>query len=191
MAVINEKELVEQAKQDPEAFGQLYEHYLDRIYVYVFQRTGNCQDAEDLTSRVFQRALDNVHRYKDQGFPFSAWLFRIAHNLVANWHRDQSRRQTVSLEKLDLSADHRQNPHSVAEQTNFRELLSSAIGRLPPERQDLLNLKFVERMSNAEIGEVMGRTESAIKSLYHRTVIALRELLADHLDLVQPSKQSD
>lgn len=190
-ADIDETKLVAQAKHDPEAFGKLYELYIDKIYRYVFQRTGNRHDAEDLTAKVFHRALNNIQRYNDQGLPFSAWLFRIAHNLVANWHRDRSRRQMVSLDKLDLKADQRHNPHQAVEQANLRELLLAAIHQLPPERQDLIALKFVERMTNAEIGEVMGRTESAIKSLYHRTVISLRELLAEHENLVQPSKKKD
>jgi len=184
-AHMDEKELIEQAKTDPESFGLLYERYIDRIYSYIFHRTGNQHDAEDLTAKVFHRALDNIQQYQDKGFPFSAWLFRIAHNLVANWHRDQSRRPTVSLEKLDLKADHHHNPQHEVEHLNRLELLRAAILKLPPERQDLINFKFVERMTNAEIGEVMGRTESAIKSLYHRTVLSLREILAEHGNLMR------
>jgi RNA polymerase sigma-70 factor (ECF subfamily) len=190
-ADIDEKQLVEQAKYDPEAFGRLYELYVDRIYSYIFHRTGNQHDAEDLTAKVFHRVLKNIQRYDDKGVPFSAWLFRIAHNLVANWYRDHARRPTVNLEKLNLSADHRHNPHRAAEETNKLELLQAALRQLPPERQDLITLKFVERMSNAEIGQIMGRTENAIKSLYHRTVISLREILADHRNLVQPSIEED
>ena len=76
--------------------------YVERIYNYVYYRTGNLHDAEDLTARVFQRAMNHIHNYTDRGVPFSAWLYRIAHNLVANWHRDRSRRQEIPLSDLPV-----------------------------------------------------------------------------------------
>jgi RNA polymerase sigma-70 factor (ECF subfamily) len=102
--------------------------------------------------------LNHIPGYNHKGAPFAAWLYRIAHNLVANWHRDHSRRQIVALENVRLSGDGQANPHHAAEQTNERELLLAAIQKLPSERQQLLTLKFIERMSNAEIGQVMGRS---------------------------------
>lgn len=174
---VDENALVERAKTDPTAFGILYERYINKIYNYIYYRVGNQNDAEDLTARTFHRALDHIERYMDQGAPFSAWLYRIAHNLVANWHRDQSRRKTISLEDIKLSAQHRQGPDQMAEQNEEKDELLAAIRRLPPDRQQLLILKFVEGMSNAEIGKVMGRSEGAIKSLYHRTLLSMREML--------------
>jgi len=109
--------------------------------------------------------------------PFSAWLYRIAHNLVANWHRDRSRRQVVPLDELVLASRRKTDPHQLVEASEKRETLLRAIRHLPADRQQLLILKFVEKMSNAEIGQVMGRSEGAIKSLYHRTLIALRKEL--------------
>lgn len=183
--VINEDELIEQAKTDPEVFGQLYGLYVDRIYNYIYYRVGNHHDAEDLTAKVFFRALNHIPRYKNHGAPFAAWLYRIAHNLVANWHRDHSRRQVVALENVRLTGEGRENPHHAAERSNERELLLAAIQELPPERQQLLTLKFIEKVSNAEIGQVMGRSEGAIKSLYHRTLVSLKKLLAEHENLVK------
>jgi RNA polymerase sigma-70 factor (ECF subfamily) len=173
----DENVLVERAKTDPEAFGILYERYVNRIYSYVYYRVGNHHDAEDLTARTFHRALDHIDRYVQRGAPFSAWLYRIAHNLVANWHRDQSRRKVISLEDVTLSAQRREGPHQMAEQREEQDELLATIQRLPPDRQQLLILKFVEGLSNAEIGRVMGRSEGAIKSLYHRTLLSLREML--------------
>ena len=174
---MSEEELIERAKKDPVAFGVLYERHVDQIYQYIFYRTGNRQDAEDLTARTFFRALDKIDGYTYRGVPFSAWLYRIAHNLVANWHRDTSRRQVVSLDELVTRSSRREEPASLAEEREDRSLLLQAARRLPPERQQLLILKFVEQMTNAEIAKVMGRTEGAIKSLYHRTLVALREEL--------------
>jgi RNA polymerase sigma-70 factor (ECF subfamily) len=167
--------LIERAKTDPDAFGQLYERYVDRIYNYVYYRTGNAADAEDLTARIFERAIKHIGNYRDQGVPFSAWLYRIAHNLVANWHRDRSRRKIVSIDDVSqwVVTDH--GPEFATQLMQDKEALLEAIGRLPADRQELLICKFVELMSNAEIGAIMGRSEGAIKSLYHRTLLSLRE----------------
>jgi RNA polymerase sigma-70 factor (ECF subfamily) len=186
-----EDQLVEKAKTDPEAFGKLYELYVDKIYSYVYYRIGNQHDAEDLTAKVFHRALNHIPAYNNRGAPFAAWLYRIAHNLVANWHRDHRRRQVVGLEQVRLSGDRQETPHQAAERSNERELLLAAIQKLPPERQELLTLKFVERMSNAEIGQVMGRSEGAIKSLYHRTLVSLKALLAAHENLIKDFELED
>ncbi len=98
MADLTEDEALQRAIQgDAEAFSFLYEENVNRIFSYIYYRTGNTSDAEDLTARVFQRAMGRIDRYTQKGVPFSAWLYRIAHNLVANWHRDNSRRQEVPL----------------------------------------------------------------------------------------------
>jgi RNA polymerase sigma-70 factor (ECF subfamily) len=188
---IDQDQLIQQAKTDPEAFGQLYELHVEKIYNYIYYRIGNRDDAEDLTARVFYRALNHIPHYKNKGVPFAAWLYRIAHNLVANWYRDQKRRPTVALDSLNLQGNNRENPHHVAELANEHEILLAAVQKLPPLRQELLTLKYVERMSNAEIGQIMGRSEGAIKSLYHRTLVALKELLAEHENLVMESKEDE
>jgi RNA polymerase sigma-70 factor (ECF subfamily) len=171
----DEARLVEQAKHDPEAFGLLYEQHVDRIYTYIYYRTGSQQDAEDLTARTFFKALDHIGNYTNRGVPFSAWLYRIAHNLVANWHRDRSRRRELSLEDQFTHSHGAGDPERHAEMEEERTALLDAIRRLPDDRQQLLLLKFSERMPNAQIGRLMNRSEGAIKSLYHRTLIALRE----------------
>lgn len=162
---------------DVEAFGWLYQRHVQRIYSYIYYRTGSVAEAEDLTERVFMRALQHVSRYQSQGVPFVGWLYRIAHNLVANWHRDKGRRREVILEDrlvLQVSGEH---PEMVFVQNQETEFLMQALRRLPEDRQHLLVLKFVEDYSNLEIGKIMGKSEGAIKSLYHRTLLALREEL--------------
>ena len=168
-------DLIARAKSDATAFGAVYERYVTRIYNYVYYRTGNHHDAEDLTSRVFYRALMHIDEFTDRGVPFSAWLYRIAHNLVANWHRDHARRQEMDLDDSVLIGPSREMPEQIAETNEKRQRLLDAIRNLPVERQELLILKFVEQLSNAEIGQIMGRSEGAIKSLYHRTLLALRD----------------
>lgn len=164
------------ARQDPEAFGQLYLRYVRSIYNYIFYRTGDPEEAEDLTSQVFLQALQHLSRFRDRGIPFAAWLFRIAHNLVANWHRDRHRRPTVPLSE-NVHEPVSDRVEATLERQEDRERLLAAMRRLPPERQQLLILKFVEGMSNAEIAQIMGRSEGAVRVLYHRTLEALRKEL--------------
>lgn len=176
-ALESESLLVKQAREDPGAFGALYEAYVDRIYAYIFHRVSNVQEAEDLTARVFFRALSKLSTYEDRGLPFGAWLFRIAHNLVANWHRDHSRRRHVPLDVVILPAQNQNEPEPRVEIEEERAALWRAIEKLPIERQQLLLYKFGSRLSNIEIGDIMDRSEGAIKSLYFRTLATLRREL--------------
>ncbi|MBE7432350.1 MAG: sigma-70 family RNA polymerase sigma factor [Anaerolineales bacterium] len=176
----NEEDVLARASHgDREAFGRLYERYAERIFNYVYYRTGNQHDAEDLTARVFQRAMNHIRNYTDRGVPFSAWLYRIAHNLVANWHRDRSRKQEIPIDDLPILPTKGDHPERNLVRSQEQDSLLKMIRKLPPERQNLLILKFVEDMSNAEIGRIMGRSEGAVKSLYHRTLLALRDQLED------------
>jgi RNA polymerase sigma-70 factor (ECF subfamily) len=162
-------------KGDAEACCLLFGKNVTKIYNYIYYRIGSAPDAEDITSRVFYRAFGHINNYVDKGVPFSAWLYRIAHNLIANWHRDNQRRKEVPLEDhLDLTvrSDH---PELWLEKTQEMELLLKGIRRISADRQQLILLKYLENLSNAEIAVIMGRTEGAIKSLYHRALIALKE----------------
>lgn len=181
----DEEALALAAQGDQEAFGALYERYVGRIYNYIYYRTGNQHDAEDLTARVFFRALRHIEHYTDRGLPFSAWLYRIAHNLVANWHRDNSRRKEVSLDEIILIRHGSEHPEALLMQSEENDNLLEIIRHLPPERQQLLILKFAEHLSNAEVGQIMGRSEGAVKSLYHRTLLSLRDEFGNlkYLDL--------
>lgn len=173
----SESALIERAKRDPEAFGQLYDRYAERIYSYIYYRVGNAHDAEDLTARVFVRVLKALPRYADRGAPFASWLYRIAHNLVANFHRDQKRHPTLPIDELPLASQRRESPDRAVEQQDDARSLWQAINQLNEDRRELLLLKFGDGLSNAQIGEIMGRTEGAVKSLYHRTLLTLREEL--------------
>jgi len=185
-----EQHFVELAKEDAEVFGQLYRYYVKRIYNYHYRHTGSPIEAEDLTSRTFYRALRSIRRYKYTGSSFQAWLFRIAHNLVVNWYRDQSRRPVVSLDATSSYAQRsfaslashgpsRDEPHENIIKSERHALLWQLVDQLPEIRKTLLILKFVEKMSNQEIAKVLGKTEGAIKSLYHRTLLSLRESIEE------------
>jgi len=185
--ISDELALKRAAQGDQEAFGILYDRYVGRIYSYIYYRTGNQHDAEDLTARVFFRAMRHVENYKDRGLPLSAWLYRIAHNLVANWHRDNSRKKEIPLDEIILVRHSGELPEAVLIDNEEKENLLLVIHRLPSDRQQLIILKFVEHMSNAEIGQVMGKSEGAVKSLYHRTLLSLR----GDFDLILKSGSKD
>ena len=173
--ITEEVNLHQAIKGDHEAFGLLYEQYVERIFNYVYYRTGNQHDAEDLTAKVFFRAMRRIPDYEVRGLPVSAWLYRIALNLVANWHRDRGRRPEISLDEGYAAIPHSEHPEVTLLYLEEQNDLLRIIQALPAERQQLIILKFVEHLSNAEIGQIMGRTEGAVKSLYHRTLLALRE----------------
>jgi len=178
-AELTDAELISLAKEDKDAFGELYERYVKRIYNYVYYRTSNHHDAEDLTAKVFMRALKHIPKYDERGVPFSAWLYRIAHNLVANWHRDRSRRKILPLDDYSGRDTSVELPEKQTEAQEEIAHLMESIRRLPEERQQLLILKYIERLPNSQIGDIMDRTEGAIKSLYYRTLSALRDDLGE------------
>lgn len=189
---LDDKELVKLAKDDKDAFGELYERYMPKIYNYIYYRTSNQHDAEDLTAKVFFRAMSHIGNYVDKGVPFQAWLYRIAHNLVANWHRDQGRRKVIALDDYVVHTLKSEAPDRLAEESEEQEKLMEVIRRLPEERQQLLLLKFINQLSNAEIGKIMDRTEGAVKSLYHRTLLSLRDELEmkEHQATTRRQKQN-
>lgn len=172
-----ESALIARAGSDPEAFAELYQRYVDRIYNYIFHRVGSVPDAEDLTARTFQRVYQHIGRYEEKGAPFSAWLYRIAHNLVANWYRDMGRRREVTLDGTVQFAARTPDPYQEVERMEEVDLVRDAVRHLHDDRQLLIILKHSEHLSNAEIAGIMGKTEGAVKSLYHRTLIALQEEL--------------
>lgn len=173
---IDEVTLINLARTDPEAFGVLYERYVERIYNYIYFRVGNANDAEDLTSKVFFKALKSIGGYKHMGLPFSAWLYRIAHNLVANYHRDGLRTKEISIENLTLpDTSKHPTPELRMQQIQENDFLLGIINDLSPQKRELLLLKFVENLTNQEISFIFGKTEGAIKSLYHRTLLELRD----------------
>ena len=175
--------LINAAKTDPEAFGLLYERYVERIYNYIYFRVGGAGDAEDLTAKVFFKALRNIGGYRHMGLPFSAWLYRIAHNLVANYHRDRFKIQEISIENLIVEDTNRSSaPEHMMETKQENDFLMSLVNDLSSQKRELIILKYVQKLSNEEIGQIFGKTEGAIKSLYHRTLVELKERAKQNKD---------
>ena len=125
---LSDTELVDLAKGgEKDAFGELYERYLEKIYNYVYYRTGNHHDAEDLTARVFFRAMAHIETYTERGVPFQAWLYSIAHNLVANWHRDSGRRKIIPLDEFIASSLRAEAPDGYTEDKQEREASGTSV----------------------------------------------------------------
>jgi RNA polymerase sigma-70 factor (ECF subfamily) len=175
-----EGELVRRASAgDAQAFGELYERHLTRIYRYVFYKVGNAAEAEDLTEQVFIKAWEAIGRYRDQGVPFAAWLFRLAHNQVIDYQR--TRKETAILDEIMESTG--PSPDDVAAARLGIQDLRCALAKLTPEQQQVVILRFVHGMSHAEVATIMGKNEGAVRALQHRALQALHELLADRLEL--------
>lgn len=160
------------AQSDPAAFGVLYRRYVDRVYGYCFHLLGDHHDAEDATERTFLAALAAIGDFRDQGATFRAWLFRIAHNQLANTLRARARHRSDSLDAVAepaVAAD----PAGIVGRAEESHRVRRALARLPEDRRAVIVLRFGDGLSAREIGEVLGRSEGAVRVLQHR---ALREL---------------
>jgi RNA polymerase sigma-70 factor (ECF subfamily) len=168
---------VRAAQADRSAFAILYRRYLDRVYAYAFYQLGDHHDAEDATERTFLAALAALPGFRDEGASFRAWLFRIAHNTVANVHRTRSRRRAVPLpEEFERPAPDADPAALVARAEEQRRILR-AIATLPEDRRQVVLLRFVDGLSTAEISEVLDRSSGAVRVLQHRALRDLAQLL--------------
>jgi RNA polymerase sigma-70 factor (ECF subfamily) len=167
---------VQAAQRDPHAFDRLYRRYLDRVYSYAFYQLGDHHDAEDATERTFLAALAAIDRFHDEGSTFRAWLFRIAHNAIANSHRARRRRRTQPMTDARQQAAPDADPAGVVARADQQREIRAALARIPAERRQAILLRFVDGLSAREIGAVLDRSEGAARVLLHR---ALRDLAAE------------
>jgi RNA polymerase sigma-70 factor, ECF subfamily len=170
--------LVERAQGgDREALEELYLIHFDRIYSYLHLSVGNRHDAEDLTTQTFLKMLEAIGRFRWQSVPFSAWLFRIAHNLAIDHFR--SRRRVQAEDEVPEPVGQEE---SSAEQQAMDSLgqagMLTLIGRLSPEQRQVLTLKFLFGFANVEVAGILGKTEGAVKSLQHRALATLQKHVA-------------
>lgn len=174
--VQQEESLVRRAQQrDQEAFAQLYEEYFDKIYRYVVIRIGNKAEAEDLTQQVFLNALRSISSFKWKGVPFSAWLYRIAHNLVVDFLRKRAKHTTDSLDGSEAVSG--SNPQLEVERKVDIERLLLATQRLTKLQHEVISLRFSGELSIAEAAKIMGKSQGAVKALQHSALAALRKTL--------------
>ena len=166
------------ALADRAAFATLYRRYLDRVYAYAFYQLEDHHDAEDATERIFMAAMAALPDFRDEGATFRAWLFRVAHNTIANAHRARARRRTEPLpEPFDRAAPNADPAGLVARADELRTVLR-AVAALPEDRRQVVLLRFVDGLSSREIGQVLDRTPGAVRVLLHRALRDLAERLA-------------
>jgi RNA polymerase sigma-70 factor, ECF subfamily len=170
-----EDQLVERAKSDADAFGELYDTYFGQIYRFVYSRTRDQDVAEDVTSEVFFKALRAIGKYKPSGHPFSAWLYQISVNAIADHYR--ARKPTSSLDDAIGLADPREPLEDRVATRADAARVWAAIDTLPEQQRTAISLKLGEDLKLADIGVVMGKSEGAIKLLIHRGMIGLRSRL--------------
>ncbi len=169
--------LVDRAQQgDREALEELYLIHFDRIYGYLHVSVGNRHDAEDLTTQTFLKMLESIGKFRWQSAPFSAWLFRIAHNLAMDHFRATKRWQPEE-EVPEPPADESASAEAGALAAIGQKSMLALIDDLSPEQQQVLTLKFVFNFANAEAATILGKTEGAIKSLQHRALVTLQKQL--------------
>jgi RNA polymerase sigma-70 factor (ECF subfamily) len=174
----NVRRLVERAQQgDRAALEELYLIHFDRIYSYLHMSVGNKHDAEDLTTQTFLKMLESIKRFRWQSAPFSAWLFRIAHNLAMDHFRAR-RRWQPEAEVPEPPGSEEPSAELEAMQTIGRQSMMELIDKLSPEQQQVLTLKFVFNFPNADVATILEKTEGAIKSLQHRALASLQKQIA-------------
>jgi RNA polymerase sigma-70 factor (ECF subfamily) len=171
------RRLVEQAQRgDRHALEELYLLHFDRIYSYLHLSVGNRHDAEDLTTQVFVKMLESIGNFRWRSAPFSAWLFRIAHNLAMDHFRANKRWQ-LEEEVPEPDPGEGSAAEEEALESIGRQSMLQLIEKLSPEQQQVLTLKFVFNFSNADAATILDKTDGAIKSLQHRALASLQRQL--------------
>src|SRR5437588_11415970 len=169
------RELVARGQQgDRDALEELYLIHFDRIYSYLHMSVGNRHDAEDLTTQTFLKMLESIKKFRWQSAPFSAWLFRIAHNLAMDHFRATKRWQPEE-NVPEPEPDETTSAEAGALESIGRKSMLELIDELSPEQQQALTLKFVFNFGNAEAATILGKSEGAIKSLQHRALASLQK----------------
>jgi RNA polymerase sigma-70 factor (ECF subfamily) len=174
--VQDETSLVERAKRnDQQAFTELYEAYFDKIYRYVVVKIGDRTEAEDITQQVFLKAIQSISSFKWKGAPFSAWLYRIAHNLIVDYYRKQEKRAATLQDDVQVAGG--DDPQERAERKIDMEQVLSATQHLTDAQREVISLRFTGEMSTAEVAKIMGKSQGAIKALQHAAILSLRKVL--------------
>jgi RNA polymerase sigma-70 factor, ECF subfamily len=162
---------------DAEAFGQLYDRYVEGIYRFCYHRVSSVSLAEDLTSETFYRALRGIGGFRWQGRDFGAWLTTIARNLVTDHYKSSRARLETVSDELPERDDEGPGPEEAALTLLTNEALGQALHRLPAEQRDCLVMRFLQGLTIAETAEVLGRSDGAVKQLQLRAVRNLAKSL--------------
>lgn len=183
----NERQLAERAaKRDRAAFAALYNLYSDKIYKYIYYKSGRTDEAEDLTAQVFLKAWEAIPNYRWEGYPFSTWLYRIAHNRVIDYYRTY--RETFPLNTA-WAQQNGGDPLEAADQVFTQTRIRAALRHLTPDQQRVITLRFLDGYSTAEVASIMDKDTDAVRALQHRALRALQSWLKDERQPVKAGQQ--
>ena len=163
-------------KREPEAWSAVYEEYFPKVYRYIALRVSNRTEAEDLTEQAFLKALQSIDSFKWRGVPFSAWLFRIARNLVIDFWRTDKSKTFLPLDESLVNDD--DDPEVITERNFDIKQVFQAIGQLTQSQREVIELRFFGGLSVAEASRVLGKSEGAVKVMQHSALVALRKRLS-------------
>lgn len=181
MDLKEEEKLIKQAKAvksgENKPFGKLYENYYPKVRVYFLARIGDEKKAEDLASKVFEKALAKLGSFRWQGIPFSAWLFKIAQNTLFDTFRSERGKSRVSLENIPSLETKEAGPEEIAIQSESREILERVLLRLPSREREIIYMKFYEGCTNRVIAKHTDLSETNVGTILYRTLRKLRKEL--------------
>jgi RNA polymerase sigma-70 factor (ECF subfamily) len=163
---------------DGKAFEALYVHYMDAIYRYIFFRVGDELQAEDLTEETFVRAWEALPNYKHRKYPFSSWLYRIAHNLVIDHYR-RKKPVPISNGLMRTYSNPNESLDHIVDRKHEIQLLVKAVGQLNELEREIVLLRFVEGLSHKEIASMVGKSQSSCRVTLHRALKTLRSILVE------------
>ena len=170
----SELRIIEKSKKNPNHFGPLYKQYHENIFRYIIKRVDDVEVAYDITSNVFVKALTNIHKYEFRGVPFSSWLFRIAKSELYQSFRDKKARRTVSIDKVIVADLFEEFEESFNEER--KEKLIEALRLINEKDLALIELRYFERRSYREIGEIISVTENNAKVKTFRALQRLKKV---------------
>ena len=172
------RSLVHDARNgDREAFGKLYDNFLDAVYRFVYFRVGTREIAEDITETAFVSIFENIGRYNERGLPFEAWVYRITRNKIIDYYR--SKKKTISLAESAGVPDDKQNPERETERQLTKEYIMDCMRLLPESYQEIIILKYIEDKTNEEISELLDKPLAHVRVLQSRALQKLRAVV-DH-----------
>jgi RNA polymerase sigma-70 factor (ECF subfamily) len=162
-------------ERDQEAFAQLYDRHVVRIYRHIYYMVSDSTTAEDLTAQTFLKAWEAIDRYKERGAPIVAWLLRISHNLTVSYLR--SKRDHSELDETFLDSKMTRNPEEALEQASDEKSMREAVLKLRDEQRQVIMLRFVEEMDYREVADIIGKSVPAVRVIQHRALGNLRKIM--------------
>ena len=174
-----EEDLLIKKAQDgeAEAFGQLYDHYLPKIYRFVFIKVSSQTDAEDLTQQIFLNAWQNIKSFQFQGFSISSWFYRIAYNEVVDFYRTRKHHEPIETLPEEILSESPGTDQAFDQNIEIGKI-KIALQKLEGDQQNVLLMKFVDELSNKEIAQALNKSEGAIRVIQHRGLKQLKNYLS-------------